>query len=54
MSYKYEGIPRNKVNEHISEFMSRKTVIQNENQKFRYAVQLITDTKFTKVIDWSE
>ena len=54
INQKYEGIPRNKVNEYISEFMWRKTVIQNENQKFRYAVQLIADTKFTKVIDWSE
>lgn len=48
---KYEGIPRHKVNEHISEFLWRCDQIHNENQKFRAAVELIANTKFIKVVD---
>ena len=48
---KYEGTPRHKVNEHISEFLWRCDQIHNENQKFRAAVELIANTKFIKVVD---
>lgn len=48
---KYEGIPRNKVNEHISEFSWRHNVLINANRKFQSAVELIADTQFLKISD---
>ena len=51
---RYEGIPVSKVNEHISEFMWRCNVIEDENRNFFYAIKLIADTKFTRISDWSE
>ena len=51
---RYEGIPVSKVNEHISEFMWRCNAIENENQKFLYAIKLIADTKFTRIDDCEE
>lgn len=48
---KYEGIPRNKVNEHISEFTWRYNVLNNTNTKFMKAVKLIADTQFLKIED---
>ena len=51
---RYEGIPVNKVNEHISEFMWRCNAIEDENRKFLYAIKLIADTKFTRISDCSD
>ena len=48
---KYEGIPRNKINEHISEFIWRNNIINNSYNKFQAAVALIADTQFIMVED---
>lgn len=48
---KYEGIPRNKINEHISEFILRNNIINNSYNKFQAAVALIADTQFIMVED---
>lgn len=51
---KYEGIPRNKINEHLSEFIWRNNILKNSTNKFRAAVELIAETQFLKVEDMVE
>ena len=43
--------PRNKINEHISEFIWRNNIINNSYNKFQAAVALIADTQFIMVED---
>lgn len=48
---KYEGIPRSKINEHISEFIWRNNIVNNSYNKFQEAISLIADTQFIMVED---
>lgn len=48
---RYRGIPRDKINEHISEFMWRYNVLNKTNNKFQAAIALLADTQFLKVMD---
>lgn len=51
INIRYRGIPRDKINEHISEFMWRYNVLNKSNNKFQAAVELLADTQFLKVMD---
>ena len=48
---KYEGIPKNKINEHVSEFIWRYNILKNAKNKFIAAVVLIAEIQFLKVKD---
>ena len=48
---RYEGIPRDSIQEHISEFIWRCNVLKYSNNKFQTAIELIADTKFLQITD---
>ena len=48
---KYEGIPKNKINEHVSEFIWRYNILKNAKNKFIAAVVLIAEIQFLKAKD---
>ena len=51
---KYRGIPRSKINEHISEFIWRYNILDKSRNKFQAALELIANTQFLKVEDVEE